>query len=213
MEYVSFYWTLPVHWMELYDFPKPGIEEAARLSKTIRYQRERVRRFLALNPGRLLAEVAVMSDRTDRATNLIRCEFEKTARKWPKATVLYVDFSSSARGWRRVPDLSSFLDQHEPRPERLDPEPVWIPGLPYGKRFDPIKHFAQWRRRDEEATDALEAAAHEALREALRETPPGRGQPGRIADRLNRAGVRTVRGKLSGWTARSVNAQLQRHIL
>ena len=43
---VGFYWTLPVPWAGFTSLPK-AVDDAAKLSRTIRYQRDLIRRYAA----------------------------------------------------------------------------------------------------------------------------------------------------------------------
>ena len=43
---VGFYWTLPVPWVRFTSLPK-AVDDAAKLSRTIRYQRDLIRRYAA----------------------------------------------------------------------------------------------------------------------------------------------------------------------
>ena len=70
--YAGVYWTLPVNWADFRDLPVEDIDAAAAASKTIRYQRECVRRYVRDEGGELAAEIAFMETRTDRATDAVR---------------------------------------------------------------------------------------------------------------------------------------------
>ena len=53
--FLGLYWTLPVPWAGFTQLPK-DVGAAAKLSRTIAYQRERVRRWVAEEGGDLVAE-------------------------------------------------------------------------------------------------------------------------------------------------------------
>ena len=55
--YLGFYWTLPVNWAGFRRLAV-NIDDAAAASRTIRYQRERVRCYVAESRGRLVDEIA-----------------------------------------------------------------------------------------------------------------------------------------------------------
>jgi hypothetical protein len=68
--YLGFYWALPVNWAGFRRLPA-NIDDAAAGSRTIRYQRERVRAYVAESRGRLVDEIAFIDMQPDRATDLV----------------------------------------------------------------------------------------------------------------------------------------------
>lgn len=195
--YVGFYWTLPVPWAGFRGLPR-DVDAAARASRTIGYQRERVRQHVQEAAGDLVDEVVFMDVRTDRATELVLAAIEQAARGARRATLVLVEFSAEHR-WRPISDLGDLVMGRGIRLDAIDPRPVTIDG----KLFDPIRHFADWRTRDASAMAGFRVAAHAGLAAALAAEPPGAGRWRRIATRLNGSGVRTLRGGET-WTPEGV---------
>lgn len=193
---------MPVNSHGFRDLPR-DVDAAAGASRTIRYQRERVRQHVREQAGELVGEVAYMDTRTDRATSSILDAIERAARVGRDATLLLVEFSSPYR-WRRIGNLDEFVADRRLRCYRLDARPLTIDG----RRFDPILHFETWRERDESAMSGFRLAAHAGLRAALHAEPPGAGRWKRIAERLNGGGVKTPWAR--EWTAEGVRKLTQR---
>ena len=90
--YIGFYWTLPVNWAGFRRLPQ-NIDDAAATSRTIRYQRELIRRYVAEDKGTLLDEIAFIDVQPDRATDMIEAELRTKAAVYAgEATLLYVRF-------------------------------------------------------------------------------------------------------------------------
>ena len=68
--FIGVYWTLPVNWVGFGNLPT-DVDAAAAVSRTIRYQRERIRLYVQENCGQLVDEIAFMDVRTDRATETV----------------------------------------------------------------------------------------------------------------------------------------------
>ena len=196
MNCIGFYWTLPVNWAGFTTLPADA-DEAAKISRTIRYQVERVRHWVKTEGGTLLREVVYLETRPDRGTAAIGDDLRllvTTARKLG-AKVVLVDFSQ-AYGWRShgyLHDLLSDSDLCRP----LTPDEWMIDG----KRFDPVTHFRTWREVDEayqSTKPQLKAAAQQTI-SGLKEAGASYAA---IATELNVMGVRTVNGL--AWTAENV---------
>ena len=202
--YVGIYWTLPVNWAGFRDLP-PNADAAAAASQTIRYQRERVRRYIQVNGGRLIAEIPFMDTRTDRATEAVRDVLQRHAPAFlaAKPALLTVRFEETGH-WRPNPFVHSAASELGLELIGLPPEPLLIDG----KIFDPACHFATWRKRDATAMARLRLNADDALSMALAATPPGEGRWQGIADALNARDVRTIRG--GAWTAENVRKRAGR---
>ena len=196
--YVGVYWTLPVNWAGFRDLP-PGVDAAAAASRTIRYQRERVRGWVRERRGTLLGEVAFMDTRTDRATDAMRDVLRRAAPAYAGkgATLLAVQFEE-VHQWRHNPFLHQAAAELGLELMPLSPDPLIIDG----QVFDPAQHFATWRKDDGTAMVRLRLEAHKGLQAALAEVPDGNGRWQAIAGLLNRRGVRTIRG--GSWTAENV---------
>ena len=202
--YLGIYWTLPVNWAGFRDLP-PSVEAAAAASKTIRYQRERVRRHVQDDGGDLIAEIAFMDTRTDRATDAVRDVLHRHAPTFPIAspTVLTVRFEDNSH-WRPNPFIHHAASELGLDLIGLSPDPLLIDG----HIFDPARHFATWRRRDATAMARLRLNADEALSAALATTPPGEGRWQTIANSLNAQHVRSIRG--GAWTPENVRERAGR---
>ncbi len=195
--YIGFYWTLPVNWAGFRRLPS-NVADAAAASRSIRYQRERVSRYVVAERGTMLDEIAFIDVQPDRATDLVESELrQRAAAHAGRATLLYVRFEETHH-WRRNTHLTHAAEELGLRVLPLPPDPVEIDG----EVFDPIRHFEQWRAEDTKTRSRLKLEARGALRQALAETPEGDGRWETIAERLNDAGVRTGTG--ARWTPENV---------
>lgn len=203
--YVGFYWTLPVKWARFYRLP-PGLDAAAAKSRTIRYQRERVRRYVAEARGELVDEVAFMDLRPDRGTGAVVEALKRVRERCTMggATLLFVDFSEAFR-WRPHRPLREYIEQQGLNHLPLTPDPVPLDGQPC---FDPIKHFAAWRQRDGRRQERHEQALSELIA-AVAASPKGPGHYEAVANLLNACGQGTATGR--PWTAENVRKRLERH--
>ena len=196
--YIGVYWTLPVNWAGFRDLP-PSVEMAAAASKTIRYQRERVRNHVRADAGRLVGEVAFMDTRTDRATEAVE---DVLRRKMPAYAGMRVILLSVAfqevHHWRPNPFIHRVAGELGLPLIGLPPDPLMIDG----QVFDPARHFAAWRKQDASAMTQLRLEAQEALQAALLEVPAGDGRWHIVAGLLNDRAVRTIRG--GRWTPENV---------
>ena len=201
---VGIYWTFPVNWAGFRDLP-PHPDAAAAASRTIRYQRERIRRHVEAEGAHLVAEIAFMDTRPDRATDAVRDVLYRHAPSFGavRPTLLAVCFED-AHHWRRNPHIVLAAEALGLPLVALPPDPITIGAT----TFDPARHFAAWRRRDATAMARLRLAAEEALRSALAETPPGDGRWARVAHDLNTRQVRTIRG--GAWTPENVRKLVAR---
>lgn len=142
--YIGIYWTLPVNWAGFRDLP-PSVEAAAAASKTIRYQRERVRRHVQDDGGDLLAEISFMNTRTDRATDAVRDVLHRHAPAFlvVSPTVLTVRFEDNSH-WRLNPFVHHAASKLWPDPHRAPsrPTPHRRPSVRPGP---PLRHLAQAR--------------------------------------------------------------------
>ncbi|AWU98099.1 hypothetical protein [Azospirillum ramasamyi] len=174
-DFVGFYWTLPLPafgFTKLPDFP----DEAARASRTIRYQREAVRRYVAERKGRLADEVVFLEIHPDRSSDGVEPYVERALRSCQKhhAQLVFVDFARE-HGWRSHPWMSRLMHLAPISCLGLDPEPVVIDGEP----FDPIGHFrtmkaaAESRGSPADRRAALAALVADVVAE-MRGAAPGR---------------------------------------
>jgi hypothetical protein len=206
--FVGFCWTLPMPHLGFKELPKDA-EAAAEASRTIRYQRERVRLHVAAEGGELVGEAVWMELAPDRGSRHVAAALRKAVDscRQAKAQLLYVDFAER-HGWRPHQQLKAFLDgladpiAHHP----LDPDPIEIDG----RRFDPVAHFR--RRRDEKAERGTPAERRQevlgrilAFAAGLASAVPP-GDHAALADALNGADIRTTTGRR--WTPENLRAFL-----
>lgn len=195
--FVGFYWTLPVNWAGFRDLPV-DVASAATASQTIRYQRERVRQYVADERGDLVDEIAFIDVRTDRATEIVEAELRRRASGYAgKAILVSVAFDEHHR-WRHNPYLHAAAVSIGIELLPLSPDPIELDG----RMFDPIAHFTKWRSRDEEEKTRLRFEAIQGLSQTMQEIPAKRGRWAAIASALNARGVRSIQGSV--WTAEGV---------
>ena len=211
--FVGIYWTLPVNWANARRLPADA-DAAAALSRTIRYQRDRVRAWVAARHGLLVHEHAFMDTRPDRATNAAADELRRLAatlarptRPRQRPTLVAVRFAD-IHHWRRNPFLDQAAEALGFHLQPIAPDPIVIDGQP----FDPARHFATWRQTDIRESTARRSAARAALLAALaappaalaahQAAPPAPGRWSAIATRLNDQQVPTPHGRR--WTAENV---------
>ncbi len=200
MNYIGFYWTLPVPWAGFTDLPKDP-DAAAGMSRTIRYQVERVRRWVKENGGQLVAEEVFLELAPDRGSEQIIPVIDRllSRARTEGARVVLVDFAAAFH-WRRHGALWARLDDHRICVP-LDPAPIYLDG----KEFDPVRHFRGWRAAeaahaaDKPGRRAASAAAAWALREKGKTHAD-------IAGELNARGDMTPTGR--AWTAENVRKLL-----
>ena len=170
-----------------------GVEAAAKASQTIRYQRERVRRYVEARGGALVHEAVWMELAPDRGSRHVEAELRKALDRCREAgaELLYVDFAER-HGWRPHQQLKTCLDalagdavRHRP----LDPDPIVIDG----RRFDPVAHFRRWQKRMAErgtAAERRQEVRDTILALAADRLPPAvpRADYASLAAALNRAG-------------------------
>lgn len=192
MRVIGFYWTLPVPWAGFTKLPK-SVDEAAKASRSIRYQRARVRQWLKLDGGQLIEEAAFMEVKADRGTAAILPEIDRLLSRAEAldATLALVNFAESFF-WRPHAALWGRL-QSEPRVMALDPAPVVIDG----HAFDPTEHFRAWA--DLNAThSALKPQAKVEIAAQIAKLREGGARYDEIAKTLNAEGITTPNGK--AWT-------------
>ncbi|WP_147941572.1 hypothetical protein [Methylobacterium sp. WL64] len=202
---VGFYWTLPITWADFRRLPK-DVEGAARASRTIRYQRERVRLWAKEQPCRLVGEIAFVDVRNDRATEAVQKDLEDCRRLCARleADLVYVNFEER-NFWRTNPYLKNVATGLDFKLIGLSPDPIPVDG----RRFDPIAHFKASRVEERERMRDLQEEAFEGLERALSTIPEGSGRWQAIAERLNREGVLSLKG--SAWTSENVRKVVGRH--
>jgi hypothetical protein len=193
-KFFGFYWTLPVPWKGFRKLPA-DIDAAAQKSRTIRYQRDFVRRWVKEVGGNLIGERAFLEVQPDRASAHVTPEIDRVIRKCQteSATIVLVDFPQ-AFGWRRHGPLWDRLHQPSVQSQALYPEPMFRDG----EEFDPVEHFRTWRR-IEAARIESKAARAQHLAELINELKQDDLTLKEVAEALNQRGATTPTGKL--WTA------------
>lgn len=187
---VGFYWTLPVPWAGFRELPK-DIEAAAKASKTIRYQVQRIRNYAQLEKFTLIREevfIEVQPDRgTDSATSALN-KLEGYCRSH-QAAILLVDFAV-LQGWRSNPHIAAWSQQ-----KNIEMVPVWPEPVPLdGKEFDPAAHFQDWRNRQAEWTEGKAERLTSALKKVSVLRKKGLSYA-EVARTLNADGILSATGK------------------
>lgn len=189
MRSIGFYWTLPVPWAGFTKLPK-SVEDAVKASLSIRYQAERVRRWVNEEGGVLIHEEAFLETQADRGTSAILPEVERLLTKAAAldAQLLLVNFADAFH-WRAHSPLWSRL-RDDPRVMALDPAPLLMDGA----WFAPMEHFRSWQdiARDRLAMKPLAKAEIEKRLQAMRDQGTSFTEIVRI---LNSEGVTTPNGK------------------
>jgi hypothetical protein len=188
--FVGFYWTFPVKWAGFTRLSDDA-EEAARQSRTIRYQRALAHRHVRENRGVLVDELVFLERSPDRGTEAVEKKLARGRKHCVdgKATLLWVNFAES-HGWRPHPLLHRSLHDLGMRNEPLQPVP-WLIG---DEIFEPAKHFRNWARLSEIDRTRRQTEIPLALAAALDRVPAGYGRNVRVAQYLNESGVLTKTG-------------------
>jgi len=188
-KFIGVYWTRPVPWAGFITL-SCDVETAAMQSRTIRYQREAVMRYVKDVRGVLEREVALLELAPDRATTESAAELRQVVAKVsPHAIFISIAFTET-RGWRPHPFIRE--DLPEDRTLALPPDPIMLDG----KIFDPIQHFQDWRVQEKLHSGTKEL--HRATILAALQKVVGQSYPSQ-AEALNAGGLRTLSGK--AWTA------------
>jgi hypothetical protein len=152
---VGFYWTLPVPWAGFNDLPA-DVDEAAGQSRTIRYQRDLIRRYARDHAMDLIHEAVFLEIEPDRGTSHVRDALRKVEElcRAHGATLLIVDFSE-VQGWRSHAPLQDWA-----RASRVDVRSISPDGIMMdGRTFDPHRHFSDWRKRQRDWIESKPARA------------------------------------------------------
>lgn len=190
--FVGFYWTLPVNRRGFRALPTTGgVEAAARKSRTIRYQMELVRHWVADIPGEMVDEFAFMEVSPDRGTEAVLDALQKAVDlcKARDAELTYVRFSE-AFNWRPHLALEHAMLTSGVKPNPLSPDPIWMDG----QEFSPLKHFRHWKVRNEVAQPKIKTKVDAELEAVMRQLPEGPGRYAQAAAELEAKGIKTVRG-------------------
>lgn len=200
---IGFYWTLPVPRAGFVQLPQ-NVDEAAKFSKTIRYQRDVTRRFAEEHRFQLVHEEAFLEIEPNRGSRTVLPTLEKIRAicEREKARLLYVDFADSHM-WRAHHWLHAWLKRGPVKTLGISPDTILVDGKP----FDPIAHFRAWREADAAWSDGKEERVGKALARADELRQGQKLSAARIAQILNEEGLPTGTGK--PWTEDSLRKQLK----
>lgn len=203
--FIGFYWTLPVPSAGFTTLPN-DLEDAVQMSRTLRYQRELVRRHVEGERGTLVDEFFFLELAPDRGSDHIEEELRKALDLCRKhdAQLLFVDFVQEG-GWRSHPFMSRLMQLAPVSCLGLYPEPLMIDG----REFDPIAHFRRARKAfsDRGAAIHRRQAIIARVKEIVGQVPPAAGRYGQLAQQLNAEGVKTVNGR--SWSEPNLRAFLK----
>jgi hypothetical protein len=206
--YVGFYWTLPLPTLGFIELSDDA-DVASAQSKSIRYQREVIKVWIAEERGGLVGEVTFLEVQPDRATDAVGHYVKKAAElcRQKQATLVYVDFREMC-GWRPHNYLTAAIEE-----EGVRSVPVWPSHetiMMDGQLFDPVQHFRDHRIFGEKAAAERRDTAISRLLKFAQDTPPGRRRNALIAKMLNDERVETFQGGGRPWTVDNVKKALQR---
>ena len=188
---VGFYWTYPVEWAGFAKLPK-NVDEAAARSKTIRYQRDLIRRYVDDGRLNLVHEEVFLETEPDRGSQHIVGPLKKVANicRAKDAVLLLVHFSV-VHGWRDHASITYWLGNADIKFMWVYPDEIIIDGRP----FDPHAHFRRWRDIQHERTAEKFRRAAIAM-ERAKELRVLRYTYERIAAILNAEQIGSPTGKL-----------------
>jgi hypothetical protein len=192
--HIGFYWTLPVPWAGFTSLLQDPAA-AAKASRTIAYQRERIRRWVKGEGGTLVHEEVFLELAPDRGSELLVQTVERLLQRCRKddATLVLVEFWD-AYGWRRHGPLAELLDENADACILLDPTPL----TSAAGHFDPAQHFRSWRE-VEGARAAGKEERRAQLAQVIVERQDSHATFKDLAQVLNGDGLTTPTGK--PWSA------------
>lgn len=194
---VGFYWTLPVPWQGFTRLPE-DVDEAARLSTTVRYQASLIRHYAPEHGFHLVDEEVFMELQPDRGTRHVADALKRVAPacRAQDAVLLLVDFSQ-VQNWRSHAPLHEACTRLGIEVHPVYPDEITLDG----HRFDPQEHFSRWRERQRDWSDGKEDRVAAALARAriLREAGSSLAK---TAAQLNGEGLRSATGR--DWTTEGV---------
>ena len=202
--FIGFYWTLPVPWAGFRDLPTDP-DAAAEASRTIRYQRDRVRQWVRQEKGTLIEERVFIELQADRGSPEIVPAIDALLETCQamSARLVLVDFSQ-AYGWRPHGPLSDRLAGND-LCMQLDPEAMRIDGEK-GESFNPVAHFRMWREMND-AHVASKPQRKARIAEAIAALQTDHQGFEELAKALNAAETYTLSGK--PWTGDNVRKFLR----
>lgn len=199
---IGFYWTLPVPWAGFTTLSKDP-DEAARQSRTVRYQREVIRRCAKEHGYALIAEHVFLEIEPDRVSDQmqatlfnLRGQIRKTGAK-----LLIVDFADG-HGQRRNIHLAELGEGSGLDVCVLKADPIMLDG----RVFHPSRHFEAWQRERRAWSDGKAARILAATSRARELMAQNKGLA-EIATQLDAEGLRSATGK--PWTADGLRKTLK----
>ena len=122
---VGFYWTLPAPWAGFTTI-SGNIDNAAKQSRTIRYQREAIRQHVKEEGNHLIHEEVFLEIEPDRGSDLILTPLEKIEKicRINDAVLLFVDFFE-VQLWRRHEGLRRWSQGAQIMVEPLFPGEIY----------------------------------------------------------------------------------------
>lgn len=194
---VAFFWTLPVPWAGFTHLPAE-IEEAAKVSRTIRFQRALIHDYARKHGVELVHEEAFLEINPDRGSETIRDALNKAAAicRTRGALLLFVDFAA-VQGWRSHQPMREWLEEAEIDSLPIEAAPIMLDGA----IFDPHAHFSAWREAQWDWSSSKHERAEKALARARELQGAGAKYPA-MARTLNDEGLRSLSGK--PWTSDSL---------
>ena len=194
---IGFYWTLPVPWAGFTTLPEE-IDAAAGASRTIRYQRDLIRRHAGQTALALVAEKVFLEIAPDRTSRHVLDALKPLGAlcRAEDAVLLHVDFAQ-VQGWRSMAPLLDWAEAAGVALETVYPDEIVMDG----KIFDPHRHFADWRARQRDWTEGKPARIAHARARIAALAAQGQTNPS-IARALNAEQVPTATGR--SWTGETV---------
>jgi hypothetical protein len=198
---VGFYWTLPVPWAGFTKLPKE-VNEAAEVSRTIRYQRDLIRGYARDERYRLVHEEVFLEIEPDRGSDLIFTPLRKVKKicEAENAVLLFVDFWGVAR-WRAHWAMTDWLRREKIEMQPIAPSEILMDGKP----FDPHAHFSAWREKQEDWTEKKKERIARGMGRARELRQQGHSYR-KIADALNKEQLPSPTGR--PWTADNIRKLL-----
>lgn len=184
-KYIGVYWTRPVPWAGFTTLSS-DVEIASNQSRTIRYQREVVRRYVKEVHGNMEREVALLELAPDRAIPESAAELRQIVAKASSRAIFVSVAFTETNGWRPHPFIRDGLPAD--RTLALPPDPIMLNGT----SFDPIRHFKDWRA--QEKAHSGTKGSHRGTILSILQAVSKQSYPSQ-AKTLNAAGLRTHSGK------------------
>jgi Recombinase len=194
---VGFYWTLPVPWAGFASLPR-DLDQAANVSRTIRYQRDLIRGYARDERYCLVHEEAFLEVEPDRGSDLILGPLRKVKKicEDENAILLFVDFWK-IQSWRAHLAMVNWLRHANVKMQSIYPGEIMIDG----KIFDPHAHFRRWREKQFDWTQKKGERIVRAVGRARELREKGYSYP-QIARTLNEEQLPSLTGR--PWTADNI---------